>query len=375
MRRIKTFDIIRGWCMFMMVFGHMLSWWIVSQDRWLTSALHSIFGDIVAIGFLFISGLSAVIFFRNRLTKIEISIKYSVGQVKNEYMFRALLILIIALLYNIVISIGTWDPLNIWKWFIPLTIAISLFLAFPLLKISKSFRLLIAVGFWITHYYILLLLLPYQGQTNLFGVLYHILYNSKGLHPILCYFSFFLIGTVIGDVIYEIYLINDQKERRSAIKNEVLLPMLIAGSILIIFGVLSLFPSFLTHATLSSTVYSLGVILISTSVLLIVEEYEVINVERSYKFFFYYSYYSFTIYFAHNILYFLLFERVNALSIWIFMPLTFLVISLLLRVTFIKLRDKVSIKAQLGKLSAKLTIYVKERSESRELEKGGFNEN
>ena len=372
MRRVKTFDIIRGWCMFMMVFGHMLSWWIVSQDRWLTSALHSIFGDIVAIGFLFISGLSAVLFFRNRLTKTEISIEYSIGQVKSEYLFRALLILIIALLYNILISIGTWDPLNIWKWYLPLTIAISLLLAFPLLKISKSFRLLIAVGFWITHYFVLILLLPYQGQANLFGVLYHILYNSKGLHPILCYFSFFLIGTVIGDVIYEIYLINDQKERRSAIKNEVLLPSLIIGSILIIIGVLTLFPSFLAHATVSSTVYSLGVILVSTSVLLIIEEFEVINVKSSYRFFFYYSYYSFTIYFAHNVLYFILFERVNALTIWIFMPLTFLIISLLLRVIYPKLRDKVSIKAQVGKLSARLAIYVKERSESREIEKRRF---
>lgn len=370
MRRIKTFDIIRGWCMFMMVFGHMLSWWIIFQDRWLTSALHSIFGDIVAIGFLFISGLSAVIFFRNRLIKAEASIDYSVELVKSEYLFRALLILIIALLYNILISIGTWDPLNIWKWFIPLTIAISLLLAFPLLKISKSLRLLIAVGFWITHYYILSLLLPYQGQVNPFGVLYHILYNSKGLHPILCYFSFFLIGTVLGDVIYEIYLTNDQKERRMAIKNEVLLPSLIIGPILIIIGVLSLFPSFLTHATFSSTVYSLGVILISTSVLLIIEEFEAINVERSYRFFFYYSYYSFTIYFAHNMLYFLLFERVNALTIWIFMPLTFLVISFLLRVIYTNLKDRVSIKAQLGKLGARLAIYVKERSESKEMEKG-----
>ena len=69
-------------------------------------------------------------------------------------------------------------------------------------------------------------------------------------------------------------------------------------------------------------------------------------------------------------LYFILFERVSALTIWIFMPLTFLIISLLLRVIYTKLRDKVSIKAQVGKLSARLTIYVKERLESKEMEKG-----
>lgn len=71
-------------------------------------------------------------------------------------------------------------------------------------------------------------------------------------------------------------------------------------------------------------------------------------------------------------LYFLLFERVNALTIWIFMPLTFLVISFLLRVIYKKFKDRASIKAQLGKISARLAIYIKERSESKEMEKRRF---
>lgn len=356
--------------MSMMVWGHMLSWWMISQDRWLTSALHSIFGDIVGIGFLFISGLSTVLLFRSRIMKVGVSIDYSVDQVRNEYLFRALLILIIAVGYNSVISLGTLDLLNIWKWYIPLTIAISLLLTFPLLNISRSYRLLIALGFWISHYYILSLLLPYQGQANIFGVLYHFLYNTKGLHPILCYFSFFLIGTVIGDVIFEIYLKNDQNERRKAIKSEIILPSLIIGSILIIIGILSLFPSFLTHATVSSTVYSLGVILISTSVLLTIEEFDAIKVERSYRFFFYFSYYSFSIYFVHNVLYFILFKRVNALTIWIFTPVTFLVIIYLLRVIYTNFKDRASIKAYLGRLSVRLAVYIKERSENNNIEKG-----
>jgi len=91
--------------MFMMVWGHMLSWWMISQDSWLTSSLHSIFGDIVGIGFLFISGLSAVIFFRSRLSKAVVSMDYSEDQVRNEYLFRALLILAIAIVYNSIISL------------------------------------------------------------------------------------------------------------------------------------------------------------------------------------------------------------------------------------------------------------------------------
>ncbi|MFX0029075.1 MAG: hypothetical protein ACFE8B_07690, partial [Candidatus Hermodarchaeota archaeon] len=94
--------------------------------------------------------------------------------------------------------------------------------------------------------------------------------------------------------------------------------------------------------------------------------------ERSYRFFFYFSYYSFSIYFAHNILYLFLYKRLNALTFWIFMPLSFLVIGFLLRAIYARFKDKVSIKAQVGKLSARLAIYVKERSESNEMEKGDF---
>ncbi len=361
--------------MFMMVWGHMLSWWMISQDSWLTSSLHSIFGDIVGIGFLFISGLSAVIFFRSRLSKAVVSMDYSEDQVRNEYLFRALLILAIAIVYNSIISLGTLDLLNIWKWYIPFTISFSLLMSFPLLSTIKSYRIIIAMGFWLSHYFILALLLPYQGEPNTFGVLYHFLYNSIGLHPILLYFSFFLIGTVIGDIIFNIYLITDQEERRLALKNEFLLPSFIIGPILIIIGVLSLFPSFLTHASFSSTVYSLGVILISTSILLIIEEFELINAERSYRFFFYFSYYSFSIYFAHNVLYFVLFKRTNALTFWIFMPLTFLIIILLLRVIYSTLKDSASIKAQIGKLSVRLAIHVKKRLERIEIKNGDLDKN
>ena len=192
MKRIKSMDTFRGWCIFMMVLGHMLSWWIRPEDRWLTSGLHSIFGDIVGTGFLFVSGISTIMFFRSRLIKAEASDDSSIDQVNNEYLFRALLLLIVALIYNSVTAVGTLNPLNIWKWYIPLTIAISLLLAFSLLKTSKSFRMLLAVIIWIAHYYILSILLPYQGQVNILGGLFHVLYNSMGLHPILYYFSFFL---------------------------------------------------------------------------------------------------------------------------------------------------------------------------------------
>jgi len=358
MKRIKSIDTFRGWCIFMMVFGHIVSWWVRSEDHWLTSAIHSIFGDIVGTGFLFVSGLSAVLFFKSRLIKAEASEDINIKQVNNEYLFRALLILIVALIFTSITAIGTLDPLNIWKWYIPLTIAISLLLAYPTLKTPKWFRILLAVIIWILHYYLFSILLPYQEQIHVFGVLFHILYNSMGLNPILLYFSFFLIGTVVGDILFEIFLIDNQKERRSKLKNKFLLPSLIMGSLLIVVAFLFLFPSFLLHATFSSAIYSLGILLVSFSILLIFEEYKVIKLEKSYRFFFFYSFYSFTLYFSHFILYFIFLYRLNAFNFWIAFFGTFILLTLLIRIVYKKYNIKASLKVQIARLSLVLVTKM-----------------
>ncbi|MFX0043490.1 MAG: heparan-alpha-glucosaminide N-acetyltransferase domain-containing protein [Candidatus Hodarchaeota archaeon] len=363
MKRIKSIDTFRGWCMFMMVLGHMLSWWVIPEDHWLTQILHSILGDIVGTGFIFFSGLSTVLYFRSRITKAEASDITSIKQVNNEYLFRALLILILAFLYSSATAVGTLNPLQIWKWYIPFTIAISLFLAFLLLRTSKSFRIILAVIIWISHYFIRSILLPYEEQINIFGAIYHVLYN--GLHPILYYFSFFLVGTVVGDVMLKIFLEDDQKERRSALLHKFLIPSLTMGTILTLIAVIFLFPLFLTHQTFSSTLYSLGVILVSFSVLLILEEFEVIKNKKSYRFFYFYSYYSFTIYFSHNIIYFIFLNQLNALTFWIGAIGSFILLSLLIRFMYKKYGPKVSLKVLVGKYALILARKVEEKRKER----------
>ncbi len=352
MKRIKSIDTIRGWCIAMMIFGHMLSWWVRPEDYWLTSFIHGVIGDIAAGGFLFVSGFSAVISLRSRLTKAENSDLINKNQVKNEYLFRALLILIVSLIYNSATAIGTLDPSNIWKWFIPLTIAMSLLIGYPLLKTSKSFRLIIAVIIWVAHYYILSFFLPYQGQVNVFGILFYILYNGVGLHPILNYISFFIIGTVIGDVMFEIFLRNDQKERRKELKNRFWFPLLIMGPILILIGVFFSFPNFLKHGTFSAMIYVTGVLLTSFSILFAFEEFKVFKAEKNYRFFYFYSFYSLTIYFSHNIIYFIFLKQLNTFTIWIAVIGTFTLLTLLIRVVYKKYHTKFSLKVQIAKLSS-----------------------
>lgn len=363
MKRIKGIDTIRGLSIFLMCF-HMVEWWIRPEDIQVFYIVVGIVGELSASGLLFISGVSAVILFRNRLAKAETLDDYSIEQVKNEYLFRALIILVIALIFNSIIAIGTLDPLGIWKWFIPLTMALSLLLAIPLLKSSKPFRIALAVILWIAHYCILSVLLPYQGQANIFGILFYILYNSIDLHPFIYYFSFFLIGTVIGDVIFDIFLKDGQEERRLEMKNKFLFPSLIMGPFLIVVGVLFRFPDFLLHATFSSTVYTLGMFLTIMSVSLIFQEYEVIKLRKSYRFLYFYSYYSLTVFFSHYLLYFIFLGRLNAVNIWIAVIGTFILLTLLIRVAYKKYGVKVSLKVQIGRMSAVLARRVEAKKRS-----------
>jgi uncharacterized membrane protein len=357
MKRIKGIDTIRGLAIFFMCL-HITEWWLRPKDIGVFIIVVGLVGELSASGLLFISGVSAIILFRSRIAKVKSSHNYNINQVKNEYLFRALIILVIALIFNTIIALGELSLLNIWTWFIPLTMALSLLLAYPLLKSSKIFRILLAIILWIMHYFLYSLLLPYEGQANFMGVLFHIFYNSRNLHPLIYYFSFFLIGTVIGDVLFEIYHNNIQNEKRMIMKKKLLLPSLIIGPILLLFGLLFVFPGFLNHMSISSTVYTLGFMLTLLSLMVFYEEFKVKTKKKNYRFFFFYSYYSLTVFFGHYLLYFVFTGLLDNVTIWIAAVVTFTLLTLLIRFMYKKYGAKLALKVYIGRLAGELARRV-----------------
>ena len=128
MKRIKSVDTIRGLCILLMILGHLMDWWIIPDDRWLIFILFAFLAPIAATGFMFISGFSAILSYKRKVTNIEGSNGLTMRKVKSIYIIRALLLLIVALLYNTAIAFGIPDPTWIWAWNILQTIAISLLL-------------------------------------------------------------------------------------------------------------------------------------------------------------------------------------------------------------------------------------------------------
>jgi hypothetical protein len=313
--------------------------------------LFAFLAPIAATGFMFISGFSAILSYKRKVTNIEDSNGLIMRKVKNIYLMRASLLLIVALLYNTAIAFGTNDPIWIWAWFVLQTIAVSLLLGWLFLNTSKTFRILVGIVILIGNQFLSPFLRSYEGQTNIYGLLFYILFHPIEQFTILSYFSIFLLGTVVGDSFFEVNKISDQEERKRAIKNVFITPLLLIGIILVSFGFIFRFPDIIFRRTLSSLVFSIGFFLILLAILLFNEEFEIVKTKKSYRFFYYYSFYSFTIYLAHDPLYFIFFRQLNAFTIWIALVGTMILITLLLKGIYKKWGRKASLKTQLSILS------------------------
>lgn len=365
MKRFNGIDTIRGISMWLMVAGHLVDWWIRSDLYWHKIQLYAILEPICSTGFLFASGISAALSYKANMTRIDQINPLKLSRIRNEYIFRALFILLIGFIYNIFVSIIYGHAKNVWGWYVLQTIGFSLLLAWPLLKTSIYFR--VTLGF------LLLTLNPiiysslnlFEGQINIFGILYYVLYNPADQYTIISFFSVFLIGTVLGDILFKVNNIKSKDSEKIYLQNKFIVPSLISGSLLILFGVLFRFPEFLVMRSYSSFLYSLGIIIILLSVLIAIQEFNLIKTKKSYKFLFYYSYYSFTVYLGHNILYFLFPRELDIFTVWLILIITTGLIGIFLNFAYKHFKRKISVKAWIGVFSHILAKKIAVKSEER----------
>ncbi len=370
MKRLKTIDTIRGFCIFMMLFVHFNEWWLIGEDYWIFIAVDFVFAHSLAFGFVFVSGISTVLSFQSKLVKADSFDNLNLQSVKNENKFRALMLLGISFIYNIGISFWMRNLAYLWTWNVLQTIAITLLLVEPFLKMSKTFRIIIGVILLFASQYILALLLPYQGQNNLYGVIFYLLFNSLDQYIFLPFFSVFLIGTVVGDIIFDVFKIENENERRIAIKKSFIIPLFIVGIILMTFGILlhnfrifTLSPGAITIriASLPLMIYAMGINFIAISVLFYIEEFLVIKTKKKYRFFYFYSYYSFTIYYHQFILINLFPDRLSIYNVMIVEGVTLFLITLLIIILHKKVGSYASLKTQIGLIAFKIANFISKR--------------
>jgi len=331
-----------------MIFGHMIYWWISPADIWLYEIIWNYGAVFGGGGFLIVSGMSAALSYKTGLVKVQNNEDFNKNRIRNEYFIRAILILFISLIWN---SIGTvyMNLPGVWLWFVLQTISISLLMVWPLLRTSKVFRLFICFASWIGNEFIYIWLSPYSGRENIFGYLFYFLYNSPEQNVILGYFPFLLLGTVIGDIFFEAGSIVKLKERQIYLKDKLLKPLIITGSILLIFGLFFNFPNVANKETFSSHMFILGIEFFVISFLVLLKDYKRFKLRRNYTFFEYYSFYSFTMFLSHHLLFFLFQPQFNSIEIWLLISPIIVLWTLLFRFGYRNWEKFISLKFIINK--------------------------
>jgi len=265
-----------------------------------------------------------------------------------------------------ILAVLSSEPRWIFAWQFLQTLSVSLFIAWPFLKASKTYKITIGVILWIINYFVKLSLTPYINQPNIGGFIFVLLYTTLQLDGILIFFTFFLIGMVIGEIIFEVFLIEDQNKRKIALKKRLLFPSCTIGTILLIIGIIFEFPEFLNALFRSSPwmIYSLGIHLILISIFISIEDRGLFQTKKNYKFLFYFSYYSFTVYGTHYLLTLIFNRQLNAYNIWIFIFITLILFNTLFRIAYKTLKEKISLKIQINVISVKLARIIEERKKN-----------
>ena len=172
------------------------------------------------------------------------------------------------------------------------------------------------------------------------------------------FFTYFIIGTIVGEILFELSETNNQLKNKRILMKKLFLPSIIGGIILIIIGILFNFPSFLHHRTFPWFFYALGVELILISIMFYFEFFKNFGIKLNNKFFFYFSYYSFTIYLLHNLLYFLFLHQLSPLFCSILITITVIITRYLLKLIYNRFGNSFSIKMQIARISSKLARLV-----------------
>ena len=190
MERVRTFDILRGIAIFLMLITHGLLYWLDLDSYWLLTLFRLISNTFLVNGFVFVSGLC---FGYSWNYQIENGVPFK--KIYLRSLKRTFLLFILSFIYNfIAIFVNEYGFTNIWYWYILQTISFSRLLGLILINIRKVIRFIIAL-IWI---FFTPFVIKWSQNNDLF---YFLLFNPINADSIMIFFPFFIFGTLFGDLI------------------------------------------------------------------------------------------------------------------------------------------------------------------------------
>jgi len=360
-KRFVSIDIFRGFAIIYMIFSHMATWGHKIGISFIFDIIVYLIDGLGAEGFMFISGLSLTLSYQNNMNKIKNVNEYK--QYRLEFFIRAILIFVVGFFqYNLLVSIS-FGFQYLWVWYIFQTLSISMILIWPLLKCKKIIKILFGVIFLILHQILF-------ETLNKNGVIFYIFYNGFLASPLLGFFPFFIFGSILADLIYE--KVNNEEAKisnKEFIKTFTIPTILIGALVLIVLFVF--FPSQVLKANeLAWLLYSSALQLVLFPIFFTIEKLDLIKLKREYKFFFYFSYYSLSVFVIHTLL-FSIFSILFGYEFFLFkyIILYFVIIFLFylfLRYIYNKFGRKFALKYHISRLASSITLSILEKFYNKE---------
>lgn len=230
-RRIGSIDFVKGIAIIFIMLAHTAGAWLVTSWMFLYGILFAFLDILGPSLFVFLSALSVVFSIRRR--KVSTSEKV----VRNRIFSRGLMIIVIAVIFNLV-SIeftipGYSFPATLWGWNILMFIGASQIFSYYALKLSKVARTII--GLIIIYASDPIRQFLFQGKEAgdiLSTVLHYIITSPSPMTPLLPWISICFISSIFGEYLYEAMMGGTKKDYRKLFRT-----FLYWGIFLVLVGV------------------------------------------------------------------------------------------------------------------------------------------
>ncbi|MBD3215305.1 MAG: DUF1624 domain-containing protein [Candidatus Lokiarchaeota archaeon] len=301
-KRIGSIDLFRGLCIFIMFLSHLGIWWISSEEyQVFFMYVWQPIGRPIAkgSGFILISGVSVALSYSKNIVDDHNFFEEKKRIWRNKSYIRAIVLFIIAILVNLLIM--SFDPnAKIYDWWILVTLSICLFCTWELMKLSIKSRIVFGIGWIGLNHFINMLFYNYRNLSIFSDFLMEFFYPiDPGQNSILVFFPFFIFGTVLGSILSNIDF--DRTDNMREFFKSFTLPLILASFSAIILGVTFQFPNYIIANTTSFVIFALGLDSLILCLLITLEKKTQINFNPKSSPFYYYSYYSLTLFAFHYI--------------------------------------------------------------------------
>jgi len=197
-RRIKSIDFVKGFAIVFIILAHTASGWLAPESYYLYGLLFALLDILGPSLFVFLSALSVIFSIKRKEGIVHPKI------IRNRVFTRGVVMIIIGMITNIIVLEGGEVKIAIYGWNIITFIGFSQIFSYYILKIRKSWRIIIGI--------IIILLSPtlrallYLGKIegNIIISLLHYIITSPTPHlTLLPWVSISFISTIFGEYIYE----------------------------------------------------------------------------------------------------------------------------------------------------------------------------